>query len=140
ASPSLFLSSIHGTQADSKAWSQVQVVAKGVVIEEPPAERRSKFRHDPSKRKLDSVHSGTPSKRDRSTLQSKGKSPMQSRYPKRKILQDSDSFDEDGSSSSADTSSSDTSQTPERFVEDRGALLLWPAEGGEVEAPSPSAA
>ncbi|MQM19394.1 hypothetical protein Taro_052398 [Colocasia esculenta] len=28
----------------------------------------------------------------------------------------------------------------ERSVEDRGALLLWPAEGGEVEAQSPSAA
>ncbi|MQL69557.1 hypothetical protein Taro_001833 [Colocasia esculenta] len=31
-------------------------------------------------------------------------------------------------------------QQPERLVEDRGALLLWPAEEGEVEAPSPSVA
>ncbi|MQL93663.1 hypothetical protein Taro_026302 [Colocasia esculenta] len=29
---------------------------------------------------------------------------------------------------------------PEHCERDRGALFLWPAEGGEVEAPSPSAA
>ncbi|MQL73152.1 hypothetical protein Taro_005481 [Colocasia esculenta] len=28
-----------------------------------------------------------------------------------------------------------SSPQPEQSVEDRGALLLWPAEGGEVEAP-----
>ncbi|MQM03870.1 hypothetical protein Taro_036660 [Colocasia esculenta] len=68
-----------------KRGAKSRAAAKGVVIEEPPVERRSKFRHDPSKRKTDSVHTGTPSKRGRSTPQSKGKSPMPSRYPKRKV-------------------------------------------------------
>ncbi|MQM15344.1 hypothetical protein Taro_048291 [Colocasia esculenta] len=33
-----------------------------------------------------------------------------------------------------------SSPQPEHCERDRGALFLWPAEGGEVEAPSPSAA
>ncbi|MQL83214.1 hypothetical protein Taro_015700 [Colocasia esculenta] len=100
-----------------------KAAAKGVVIEEPPVERRSKFRHDPSKRKQDSSHSGTSSKRGRSTPQRKGKSPMPSRYPKRKVLQDSSDSDEDGTSFDGtpstnpkrqliEESSSDTSGTP----------------------------
>ncbi|MQM17647.1 hypothetical protein Taro_050620, partial [Colocasia esculenta] len=82
---------------------------KGVVIKEPQPERRSKFRHDPSKSKADSGPSGTPSKRGRSSPQSKGKSPMTSRYPRRKLLPDSSDSDEEGSSSE---SSSDTYGTP----------------------------
>ncbi|MQL69566.1 hypothetical protein Taro_001859 [Colocasia esculenta] len=42
--------------------AKARAAVKGVVIEEPPMQRRSKFRHDPSKRKSDSIHSGTPSK------------------------------------------------------------------------------
>ncbi|MQM03373.1 hypothetical protein Taro_036156 [Colocasia esculenta] len=85
--------------------AKTRAAAKSIVIEEPQPERRSKFRHDPSKRKGDVTPSGTPSKRGRVSSISKGKSPMPSRHPRRKLLPDSsDSSEEDSSSESSDSS------------------------------------
>ncbi|MQL74401.1 hypothetical protein Taro_006757 [Colocasia esculenta] len=121
-----------GCGAKSKA------AEKGVVIKELPVDRRSKFRHDPYKRKSDFGHSGTPSKWGRSTPQSNGKSPMTSIYPKRKVLHDSSDSYEDGSSfngtpstnpkrqlieeSSSDTSGSVVATSSKTVIEGRSIL------------------
>ncbi|MQL71994.1 hypothetical protein Taro_004318 [Colocasia esculenta] len=112
-----------------KHGAKSRAVAKGVVIEEPPAEGRRKFRHDPPKRKIDSVHTGTPSKRGSSTPQSKGKSPMPSRYPKRKVLHDSSSSDEDSSSFDGTPSTNPKRQLlEESSCDTSGSLVTTPSK------------
>ncbi|MQL75497.1 hypothetical protein Taro_007870, partial [Colocasia esculenta] len=92
-----------------RSGEKTRAAAKGIVIEEPQPERRSKFRHDPSKRKGESNPSETPSKRRRASSLSKGKSPMPSHYPRRKLLLDS--------IDSSDESSSESSNSPEAQVQ-----------------------
>ncbi|MQM01714.1 hypothetical protein Taro_034470 [Colocasia esculenta] len=103
-----------------KRGAKSRAAARGVVIEEPQPERRRKFRHDLPKRKGVSSPSGTPSKRGRLSPQSKGKSPMPSRYPRRKLLPDSSDSDEEDSSSE----SSDSSGTPAETTSGVDIVLL----------------